>query len=101
MPFPSAVKSGDATPRSNLSVRIIGAPELHHWHHERAREAGNYANLSPLMDIIFGTYRCPDQEPRELGVEEPMPRCYLGQMLHPFRIRRRKKAKAAAPDETP
>ena len=69
---------------------IIGAPELHHWHHERAREAGNYANLSPLMDIIFGTYRCPDHEPHALGVEEPMPRSYLGQMLHPFRSGRRK-----------
>src|SRR6266446_7853901 len=30
---------------------FIGAPELHHWHHDRDRAAGNYANLSPLMDI--------------------------------------------------
>ena len=72
---------------------ILGAPELHHWHHERAREAGNYANLSPLMDILFGTYRCPDHEPRELGVEEPMARSYLGQMLHPFRSARRAQTK--------
>lgn len=70
---------------------IFGAPELHHWHHEKAREAGNYANISPLMDILFGTYRCPDHEPPALGVEEPMPRSYLGQMLHPFRRRPKRK----------
>ena len=64
---------------------LIGAPELHHWHHARERDAGNYANISPLMDLIFGTYRCPDHEPAELGVSEPMPKGYLGQLLHPFR----------------
>jgi len=64
---------------------LIGAPELHHWHHSKEREAGNYANISPLMDLIFGTYRCPPHEPDALGVSEPMPKTYLGQMLHPFR----------------
>jgi sterol desaturase/sphingolipid hydroxylase (fatty acid hydroxylase superfamily) len=64
---------------------LIGAPELHHWHHSKEREAGNYANISPLMDLIFGTYRCPDHEPEELGVAEPMPKSYLGQMIYPFR----------------
>jgi sterol desaturase/sphingolipid hydroxylase (fatty acid hydroxylase superfamily) len=67
---------------------LIGAPELHHWHHDRARDAGNYANISPLMDVIFGTYVCPDHEPESFGVSEPMPRGYLGQLLHPFRGRR-------------
>lgn len=74
---------------------LIGAPELHHWHHERVRETGNYANISPLMDILFGTYRCPDHEPPALGVDEPMPRSYLGQMLWPFR--RRKPARPTSP----
>jgi sterol desaturase/sphingolipid hydroxylase (fatty acid hydroxylase superfamily) len=63
---------------------FIGAPELHHWHHSREREAGNYANISPLMDLLFGTYRCPPHEPETLGVTDPMPKGYLGQMLHPF-----------------
>jgi sterol desaturase/sphingolipid hydroxylase (fatty acid hydroxylase superfamily) len=69
---------------------LIGAPELHHWHHCREREAGNYANISPLMDLLFGTYRCPAHEPESFGVNEPMPRSYLGQMLHPFRRQRSK-----------
>ena len=73
---------------------LIGAPELHHWHHDRDRDAGNYANISPLMDILFGTYRCPDHEPEAFGLNEPLPRTYLGHMLRPFLPR-----KAAAPDE--
>jgi sterol desaturase/sphingolipid hydroxylase (fatty acid hydroxylase superfamily) len=63
---------------------LVGAPELHHWHHSREREAGNYANISPLMDLLFGTYHCPAHEPEALGVHEPMPRTYWGQLLYPF-----------------
>jgi sterol desaturase/sphingolipid hydroxylase (fatty acid hydroxylase superfamily) len=63
---------------------LIGAPELHHWHHDRDRNAGNYANISPLMDLLFGTYRCPDHEPEHVGISEPMPQGYFRQMLHPF-----------------
>jgi sterol desaturase/sphingolipid hydroxylase (fatty acid hydroxylase superfamily) len=66
---------------------LLGAPELHHWHHAKERFAGNYANISPLMDLLFGTYRCPPTEPEALGVEEPISRSYLGQLLHPFRRR--------------
>jgi sterol desaturase/sphingolipid hydroxylase (fatty acid hydroxylase superfamily) len=63
---------------------LIGAPELHHWHHDRARDAGNYANISPLMDLLFGTYRCPDHEPDSFGIREQISPSYLGQLLHPF-----------------
>lgn len=63
---------------------LIGAPELHHWHHDRDRDAGNYANISPLMDILFGTYTCPDREPETFGIHEPFPKNYLGQMLAPL-----------------
>ena len=63
---------------------LIGAPELHHWHHDLERDAGNYANLSPLMDILFGTYLCPDQEPEEFGIKEAFPSTYLGQLVVPL-----------------
>ena len=63
---------------------LIGALELHHWHHDRARDAGNYANISPLMDLIFGTYRCPDHEPESFGIQEPIPRGYFAQLLYPM-----------------
>jgi len=81
---------------------FIGAPELHHWHHDRARDAGNYANISPLMDIIFGTYRCPDHEPEAFGIHGPSPRTYLGHMIGPLlpRIHRRPKALLAPTAES-
>ena len=62
---------------------LIGAPELHHWHHDLERDAGNYANISPLMDIIFGTYVCPDHEPEQFGIKEKFPKSYVGQLLAP------------------
>lgn len=63
---------------------LIGAPELHHWHHDLDRDAGNYANISPLMDKLFGTYTCPDHEPEKFGIRETFPENYVGQMLHPL-----------------
>jgi sterol desaturase/sphingolipid hydroxylase (fatty acid hydroxylase superfamily) len=63
---------------------LIGAPELHHWHHDLDRNAGNYANLSPLMDLMFGTYTCPDHEPEKVGIKEEFPKNYVGQMLEPI-----------------
>lgn len=63
---------------------ILGAPQLHHWHHDRDRDAGNYANLSPLMDILFGTYRCPDHEPEHFGLRDSTPGNYLEQIVKPL-----------------
>jgi sterol desaturase/sphingolipid hydroxylase (fatty acid hydroxylase superfamily) len=63
---------------------IIGAPELHHWHHDRDRDAGNYANLSPLMDLLFGTYRCPGHEPTAFWLSRPGPRTYVGMVFAPL-----------------
>ncbi len=63
---------------------IVGAPELHHWHHDFERDRGNYANISPLMDILFGTYTCPPEEPARLGIAEKTPSNYIGQLLEPL-----------------
>jgi sterol desaturase/sphingolipid hydroxylase (fatty acid hydroxylase superfamily) len=63
---------------------LIGSPDLHHWHHDLDRRAGNYANISPLMDLLFGTYRCPDHEPEAYGISEESPRTYVGHMLEPL-----------------
>jgi hypothetical protein len=43
-----------------------------------------HANISPLMDILFGTYVCPNKEPKQFGIKEPFPSTYFGQMLKPF-----------------
>lgn len=63
---------------------LFGAPQLHRWHHAKDRVVGNYANLAPWLDLLFGTYYCPGPAPEELGVEEPMPKDYLGLLWHPF-----------------
>ena len=67
---------------------LIGSPELHHWHHAKTRASCNFANLSPLMDVLFGTYRCPTEEPPALGIVEAYPRGYFAQLIYPF-IRRK------------
>lgn len=63
---------------------LIGSPELHHWHHDIERDAGNYANISPLMDKLFGTYTCPPGEPENFGIKEQYPETYMGQLLKPL-----------------
>lgn len=66
---------------------LVGSPQLHRWHHAKCRDVGNYANLAPWLDVLFGTYHCPEHEPDELGVEDPMPTDYLGLLSEPFRPR--------------
>ncbi len=68
---------------------LFGAPELHHWHHARDRDAGNYGNVCPLMDLLFGTYRCPDREPESFGINTPTPKTWLGYMIQPLLPKRR------------
>ena len=63
---------------------IIGSPRLHHWHHDKHRHEGcNFANLSPLMDLMFGTYYDPGKEPEEYGIVEPVNRAYWAQIVLP------------------
>jgi len=65
---------------------VLGAPELHHWHHARVTTRHNFSNLSPYWDLLFGTYhRPPDPEDYPLGLTTPWPRRYLAQLLRPFR----------------
>lgn len=63
---------------------LIGSPALHHWHHANNRQVGNYANVSPLMDKLFGTYSRPPQEPAEFGIDEKLPQSYVKQLVYPF-----------------
>ncbi len=63
---------------------IMGSPQFHHWHHAKDRFAANYGNLSPWLDIIFGTHACPPQPPQEMGIIEPAPKNYLGRLVWPL-----------------
>jgi len=67
---------------------IFATPQFHHWHHAKDSEYcdANYAVHLPVIDMIFGTFKCPNGEwPAEYGVVsgEP-PASFWKQMLHPF-----------------
>lgn len=66
---------------------VLGAPELHHWHHAKAPGVvANYGNLSPWTDYLFGTFHLPPkgEEAWELGVPEALPRTWPLLLLSPF-----------------
>lgn len=68
---------------------ILATPQFHHWHHSKDRQYmdANYAVHLPLIDMIFGTYKCPkDRYPDEYGIvsNEP-PQSFWRQLIHPFR----------------
>lgn len=65
---------------------VLGCSRLHHWHHEKHTGGRcNFANLSPLTDLLFGTYRDPGHFPEEYGTSEGPPRSYVRQLVDPFR----------------
>lgn len=67
---------------------LLGAPELHRWHHRRAdRTEHNFANLAPWTDLLFGTYYRPPDEPIDLGLPERPRKSYVGWILAPHRDR--------------
>lgn len=68
---------------------LLGSPRLHHWHHERTRHSAvNFANLNPLMDLLFGTYYDPGEMPRRYGIHERVSHNYFAQLVGPLVPRR-------------
>src|SRR5262245_34238336 len=64
---------------------LLGAPRLHHWHHARELGGGvNYANLSPLMDLLFGTYCDPGRMPERYGIDEKVAHGYVRHLIDPL-----------------
>lgn len=65
---------------------LLGAPELHHWHHLETRETKhNFANLAPWTDLLFGTYHAPPggDETWPLGIPGEEPKSYLRHLVDP------------------
>lgn len=79
------IHSNVRLPLGPLEV-LLGSPRLHHWHHDREKGLEvNFANLSPLMDVLFGTYyRGPEGAQPDLGTDERVPRGYLSQLAYPL-----------------
>lgn len=66
---------------------LLGAPELHHWHH--AREARhNFANLAPYLDVLFGTHHAAARDDYALGLDRSYPKSYLALLVWPITMAR-------------
>ncbi len=83
---------------SNLDYRVgplrfvIGAAEVHRWHHKREYEDAqvNYGEFWMLWDHVFGTFRLPKYKlgANEVGLKETdFPMDYGAQLVYPFRSR--------------
>lgn len=67
---------------------IIATPQFHHWHHSSEKPAidTNYGVHTTVFDLLFRTFHMPGRAwPAHYGTVSPIPKTYLGQMLHPFR----------------
>lgn len=81
---------------------LLGEPALHHWHHARVHATEhNFANLAPYLDLLFGTYHRPEKEDYELGLVDPWPRGYIGQLVRPFLRGTRPETVASRPSPHP
>jgi sterol desaturase/sphingolipid hydroxylase (fatty acid hydroxylase superfamily) len=68
---------------------LLVSPRYHRWHHADEPEAAgkNFALIFPFIDVLFGTYYCPDRLPRAYGLASSageIPDDFLGQLVHPF-----------------
>jgi sterol desaturase/sphingolipid hydroxylase (fatty acid hydroxylase superfamily) len=82
------IHSNVDVPLGPLAI-VFGSPRHHHIHHLRDREVGNYANLAPWIDHLFGTHRDSAELTSDLGLDTPAPKTYLGLLAYPFRRSRR------------
>jgi sterol desaturase/sphingolipid hydroxylase (fatty acid hydroxylase superfamily) len=67
---------------------VVASPEYHHWHHANEHEAynKNYAAQLSILDKLFHTLYLPQgKTPEKYGIDEPVPRGYLSQLIGPIR----------------
>lgn len=81
---------------------LIASPEYHHWHHANESDAydRNFAAQLVIIDVIAGTLFLPKRRPKAYGINEPMPRLYPLQLLHPFRSLGRSLLRSVAPGKS-
>ena len=73
---------------------LLVSPRFHRWHHSSAPEAidRNFCLVFPFIDLVMGTYYCPDRMPTAYGVHRtaadpaPIPDGFFAQLCHPFRL---------------
>jgi sterol desaturase/sphingolipid hydroxylase (fatty acid hydroxylase superfamily) len=95
--YPAAVTVFGPIAHANVDVpvadffhRLVVTPQVHHLHHARSLELAqsNYSNVTPLWDLLFGTFADPRRHPSPAyGVEGgPDPQRFLGQLWLPFEL---------------
>ncbi len=70
---------------------VFNTPGLHRWHHSMDKSEGdrNFGENLMLFDLALGTFYNPDRRPPvRIGITEPMPASFVGQLLEPFRSER-------------
>lgn len=83
----SLLKHSNAGVGWGLLRWIYVTPTFHHWHHANVQEAHdkNFAAQFPVWDILFGTaIMTEDQGPPKYGVDDPVPRTFLGSLAYPL-----------------
>lgn len=73
---------------------VVAMPCFHHRHHQRDGAPRNFAALFPFIDRCFGTASA--QPSTEFGSSEPLPQGFVGLLLHPFGISRRRRSVSPA-----
>jgi sterol desaturase/sphingolipid hydroxylase (fatty acid hydroxylase superfamily) len=77
--------------RGGIFSLFFNTPNLHRWHHSPDLREGNknYGENITLFDHIFGTYFYENRRPpAAIGIPEPMPGHFLGQLRAPFAMLR-------------
>src|ERR1700727_3040567 len=68
---------------------VLATPVFHRWHHTSLEQGGNtnFAGTFPIWDILFGTFRMPENElPNGYGADDAtIPSEIGGQLAYPFR----------------
>jgi len=67
---------------------IFNTPAVHRWHHSRIPEEGNtnYGENLMLYDVLLRTFYLPKRRPpTNIGIDQPMPANFTGQLAQPFR----------------
>jgi sterol desaturase/sphingolipid hydroxylase (fatty acid hydroxylase superfamily) len=67
--------------------RLLVTPPGHRIHHARDRACSdaNFAVVTPLWDLLFGTFRDPGASPPlRVGIDERLPSSFVRQALSPF-----------------
>ncbi|MEX0924294.1 MAG: sterol desaturase family protein [Rhodovibrionaceae bacterium] len=79
---------------------LFNTPELHRWHHSRKLSEGNknYGENLMVFDLLLGTFFLPRDRrpPVDIGIGDPMPPSFFGQLAQPFRSCKRRLPAAAA-----